>query len=444
MGGRALWILGGVAVGAAAFVLFTRLEGAAPSLEVAVETTPLPLGVERSLGVRIRDEGMGLERVRIWLERKGREYPLAEQSYPGSLLTGSTNAWQELEVVIRPEELGLEDGPAVLRVEARDYSWWGNLATTEIPVRIDTRPPRIVLATGLTYVRRGGAELAVYRLAEPVREHGVRIGERFFPGMPHPFDPERFVALYAIAHDVRPNFGAEVVAVDAAGNRARVPLAVSLIERSFEEDTVRLPVAFMERKVAELLPEHDGNLLAGYLEINRGQRKRDAARIREICARSTPEKLWDQPFLQLPNSKVSATFAEHRSYLYGGKRVDAQVHLGFDLASTARAAVPASNDGRVAFTGTLGIYGETVILDHGLGLFSLYGHLSEISVEEGQRVVRGAPIGRTGQTGLAGGDHLHFAMLVHGVFVDPLEWFDGRWIREHVEAKLGRAGGDRS
>ena len=133
-----------------------------------------------------------------------------------------------------------------------------------------------------------------------------------------------------------------------------------------------------------------------------------------------------------------------RSYLYGGKRVDSQVHLGFDLASTARAAVPASNDGRVAFTGTLGIYGETVILDHGLGLFSLYGHLSEISVEEGQRVVRGAPIGRTGQTGLAGGDHLHFAMLVHGVFVDPLEWFDGRWIREHVEAKLGRAGGDRS
>ena len=98
--------------------------------------------------------------------------------------------------------------------------------------------------------------------------------------------------------------------------------------------------------------------------------------------------------------------------------------------------MPAGNHGVVAFAGPLGIYGNTVVIDHGLGVFSLYGHLSELSVEAGGRVQKGESVGRTGQSGLAGGDHLHFSMLVHGEFVDPLEWFDAKWIREHLEPKF--------
>jgi murein DD-endopeptidase MepM/ murein hydrolase activator NlpD len=78
-----------------------------------------------------------------------------------------------------------------------------------------------------------------------------------------------------------------------------------------------------------------------------------------------------------------------------------------------------------------------VVLDHGCGLMSLYAHMSSIGVEEGQQVSRGDVLGRSGETGRAGGDHLHYSMLVHGVQVDPLEWWDGRWIRDHVAAKLG-------
>jgi murein DD-endopeptidase MepM/ murein hydrolase activator NlpD len=98
--------------------------------------------------------------------------------------------------------------------------------------------------------------------------------------------------------------------------------------------------------------------------------------------------------------------------------------------------VGASNAGRVVFADELGIYGNCVLIDHGLGVSSLYGHLSRIDVAPGDVVQRGQTIGLTGQTGLAGGDHLHFAILVGDTYVDPIEWWDPKWIRDHIDARL--------
>jgi murein DD-endopeptidase MepM/ murein hydrolase activator NlpD len=436
--GRLFWLVGLALAGALTGYLFTRFEGKPPQLEVLPGSPHV--GSEEMLEVRALDEGTGVEAIRVWIDRAGQTIPLAEEHYPGSLFRGADlDVERRIEIMLRPEELGLTDGAVVVRAEASDYAWRGNRSSAEATVWIDTVPPRVVVATGLTYVRRGGAEIAVYALGERTRDHGVQIGDRFFPGYPHPTDPDRFIALYAVEPDARPDPQAEVVAVDRAGNRTAVPLSISIIEQGFPRAKVRLTDAFMEAKLSELLPEYDGDVLEGYLQINRELRQRNAEQIANVCARSSSERLWSEPFLQLPNSQVNARFAERRTYLYSGKTVDEQTHLGFDLASTARAEVPSPNDGVVQFAEDLGIYGKTVIVDHGLGLFTLHGHLSEIAVERGQAVVRGEPLGRTGATGLAGGDHLHFAVLVSGVFVDPLEWFDPRWIREHVEAKLGAA-----
>ena len=102
--------------------------------------------------------------------------------------------------------------------------------------------------------------------------------------------------------------------------------------------------------------------------------------------------------------------------------------------------ITAGNGGRVLFAGELGIYGDCVILDHGGGLTSLYAHLSRIDVSEGQSVQKDEVLGLSGETGLAGGDHLHFAILVSGVYVDPKEWWDPKWVREHVEVRLPSSG----
>ena len=129
-------------------------------------------------------------------------------------------------------------------------------------------------------------------------------------------------------------------------------------------------------------------------------------------------------------------FAELRNYSFEEQPVSTARHYGFDLASTAQAPVTASAAGRVVFADDLGIYGLCVILDHGLGLSSLYAPLSRIDVEPGQDVAQGAVLGASGTTGLAAGDHLHFALLVGGTYVNPLEWWDPKWVRSHIDARL--------
>ena len=105
-----------------------------------------------------------------------------------------------------------------------------------------------------------------------------------------------------------------------------------------------------------------------------------------------------------------ARFGDRRTYMYQNKDVDQQIHLGEDLASLMNSPVPAANNGVVVLAEPLGIYGNTVIIDHGLGVFSSYSHMSQIDVKVGDKVEKGTVVGKTGTTGLAGGDHLHFAV----------------------------------
>jgi len=133
---------------------------------------------------------------------------------------------------------------------------------------------------------------------------------------------------------------------------------------------------------------------------------------------------------------VGSRFAERRTYKYNDEVIDTQVHLGYDLASVKQAPVNASNAGKVVFVGNLGIYGNAVIIDHGWGLQSIYSHMSQISVKEGDEVKRGTIIGNTGATGLAAGDHLHFGIALHGIEVQPIEWWDPHWIKDNITSKF--------
>jgi murein DD-endopeptidase MepM/ murein hydrolase activator NlpD len=154
-------------------------------------------------------------------------------------------------------------------------------------------------------------------------------------------------------------------------------------------------------------------------------------------ANQTEQKvLWTGPFLQLGNSKVEAKFADVRSYIYKGKKVDQQVHLGFDLSVTQHTPVVASNDGKVVYAGNLGIYGNCIVVDHGYSLQSIYAHLSQIDVKPGDMVKKGQSMGKSGSTGLAGGDHLHYGMQVDGVQINPVEWWDSHWIKDRILSKI--------
>jgi hypothetical protein len=364
---------------------------------------------------------------------------------PGNIGVGGARGQVErIEAVLNAEQLGLKEGEAVLLAKAEDWSWrrWldGNTGWLEVPVTVDLTKPRIAVETGQTYLERGGAGAVVYSVKEPTQRDGVVVGNTFFAGRGFPGDPKRRIALFAVPRDVAPNPRIAVIATDLAGNEASASWPVALEERVFDDVRIELSNTFLQVKVRELAEQvgvKEEDPLTAFRKINSEIRAENEKRIRELVAKSSDEPLFDGAFLQMRSSAVTSRFAERRSYFVDDVKVSEAIHFGYDLASTAGAPIEASNRGRVLYAGELGIYGNCVLLDHGLGLVSLYAHLSQIDVAEGDLVEKNGFLGRSGDTGLAGGDHLHFAILVGDAYVDPTEWWDAKWVEEKVMSRLG-------
>lgn len=427
-----------VVFGAGAY-LALRMEGERPAITFASEVAAV--GRSTPWGFVAEDRKSGLREVRAWVRQGERTAPLFSEEIPSR----GTNR-REVNLTLEPKALGLADGAATLIVAAQDHSlkgFKGNSVFVETPVTIDTEPPRLDVLSAQHYVNRGGVGVVAYRLGEEAAG-GVEVGEHFFPGYPEAAGGAGArVAYFAIPHDASgaPTFSLR--ARDAAGNEARRAVPVSVIARVFPADTIDVSDRFLAAKIPEFRATDPGlpaDPVAAFLVVNRDWRSRDHARIREVCAASGPDRLWEGAFLQMPNTKNMAGWAVARTYKHGGQVIDRQTHLGLDLASTAGAPVPAANAGTVSFAADLGIYGLAVILDHGQGLASLYGHLSRLAVKQGEQVARGAVVGYSGQTGMAGGDHLHFSVLAGGMFVNPAEWLDAHWIADNVTNKLALLG----
>ena len=394
--------------------------------------------------------GRGLVRLRLELEQAGRVHVLAERRYrplPPWALAGERTETDEIRLEVGAATTpGLKEGEAVLRAVAdRAGTWLLRPAPVTVEVRLPVRlrPPALSLLSSQHYVAQGGAGVVVYRVGPTSVRDGVQAGEWFFPGaaLPGGGPSDRF-ALFGVPWTLSSGARVRLVASDEVDNRSELAFVDRFFPHPPARDRIALEDTFLERVVPEILrqtPElaDRGSLLANYLEVNRDLRRRNAEELAALAPRSVPRFLWREAFLPLRGAKVMSSFADRRSYLYQGREVDEQTHLGFDLASVARTPVPAANRGVVVLARYFGIYGNAVVLDHGYGLMSLYAHLSEISVAEGQEVERAAILGTTGKTGLAGGDHLHFTTLVGGLPVNPKEWWDPKWVRDRVTSKLG-------
>jgi murein DD-endopeptidase MepM/ murein hydrolase activator NlpD len=405
----------------------------------ATAEAPRFLGHNTSFTVSLEAARGTLRRGEVRVVQGGKPVTVAAADEPR---TGTL----QLPVRIESAALGLKEGGATLEVWGSDDFWrpWRPKETALLsqPVTIDLTPPRVEILSSTRYVSPGGAVMIAFRAGEAAHID-VSVGPRVFPSFPYgPADKGARVALIALPYDFAAGTPLAVTARDEAGNVATRTVPAELKPRPFPRDTITITDAFLEAKVPELLPQRAPNqaLLDGFLTINRDQRRQAEEEKLKIGAKTADRPLWEGAFVQPRNTKVFSNFAETRTYVYQGKPIDTQVHVGFDLASTKQSAVPAANAGQVAFAGPLTIYGNTVILDHGLGLQTLYAHLSSIAVKAGDAVAKGQELGRSGTTGLAVGDHLHFEVLVSGVSVTPIEWWDGRWIRDRVNKPLKDAG----
>ena len=444
-GKRWLWLTILIAGGAAALVTFRV--GSQPSIQI--EPQMPGIGRRTPIAVEMTEPSRGLARVQVEFVQGDRAEVLVEHVYetrPAWKFWGPAKKHESILIEVGSETIeGLATGEATIRASAWPASTWlrhpdAQIQELVLPVRLT--PPAIGLRSRQHYVAQGGAGVVVYSVGPSAIEDGVRVGDWWFPGsaLPDSADGGRF-ALFAVPFDLEDPNQLVVEATDDVGNTGTVSFVDQYFPKPFRQDTIEVSDSFMERVVPPIMGntpgvEDQGNLLDNYLWVNRELRKRNAAQLKELADASRQEFLWETPFVPMSNAQVMSSFADRRTYLYQGREVDQQDHLGFDLASVRHADIQASNSGQVVLARYFGIYGNAVAIDHGYGLMSLYGHLSSIAVEEGQSVERGQVLGRSGETGLAGGDHLHFTLLVGGQPVNPVEWWDSAWIRDRFAAKL--------
>lgn len=437
------WLLVGIVVCAAVVALVIHYEGEKPLIEIDLPMRSI--GVSGKLTGTVSDRKSGLKSIWIALSQNGKDHVLLEKSFPSKPFSKGERVYATpVDVSIEPQRLGLADGPVDLRIRVSDGSfrnWFsGNVSYIEKQLSIDTKPPEIEVLTRNHNVVNGGAGLAIYRVSETGGPTGVHVGDDFYPGYSGYYkDPNIIIAFFALRHDQNQGTSMYIEAQDGAGNSARAGFMYYIGRKKYRSDRLNISGGFLNSKmpgfVVEGLPD-TGDNLSKFLTINGDIRRANGKRILSVGANAEKQLMWSGAFLRLPGSATRANYADHRSYYHNGKLIDKQYHMGIDLASVKQAPVPAANSGKIALVDQIGIYGKTVVIDHGFGLFSTYSHLSRINVKEGDRVSKGDTIGNTGITGLAGGDHLHYGMIVNHVFVDPLQWWDPSWIEHNITSKL--------
>jgi murein DD-endopeptidase MepM/ murein hydrolase activator NlpD len=412
------------------------------------------VGVSTPVQVEVDAPGGRVSSLSVVFEQNGVSTPLSSH---GLLPQEGADTRHVTGQVSRESVPGLRSGAARIVVTASRPVLFGlrqvqSHATRDVQVRLES--PRVSVLSTHHYVNLGGAEMVVYRVAPDDVESGVIVGDLEYLGFPASgatvegvkiADPAVRVAFFALMYDQDVNAPIQAFARDEAGNSARADFEHRSFPKPFKKSRIELNDRFLDRVVPAILagsPElkPQGSTIDKFVVINGDLRHRNAETIASFARKTAPEMFWrGVVFHPFGNTKVESAFADQRTYLYGGREVDHQVHLGFDLASFANASIVAANRGRVLFAGDLGIYGNAVIIDHGMGVQSLYAHLSSIAVQPGAMVEKDQPIGRSGMTGLAAGDHLHFTMLVNGHMVNPVEWWDPHWVEDRILRKLRAA-----
>ncbi|MBC7927834.1 MAG: M23 family metallopeptidase [Bryobacteraceae bacterium] len=428
-------VLAGVAVVLLVLVAAGYLTSVAPAVQFQPAITAI--GDATPVNLRVTSPH-GVREVNIAVEQSGKRYNLFQKSNPSrrwSFFRASDEPVVISAQIGKKQAPELKEGTARLIATAVGNDFAGKTASTSTDVQIILQPPAVSADGFQHYVNQGGMELVTFITSGSWNEAGVRVGKYTFRSFPLPGkgENERF-AMFAFPWDVSPETIPVVYARNTAGAEATARFWFKLFPKKFRSRELPLEDRFLTKVVAELDPNGSGSLSDRFLKINGEMRRQNNQQLADLRLKSEPKVLWQGPFFRL--GKVESFFADQRTYLYNAKKIDQQMHLGFDLSDVQGAPVRAANSGRVLHSGPLGIYGNCIVLDHGYGLQSIYGHLRQIDVKPGEMIAKEQVMGKSGDTGLAGGDHLHFSMQIDGVQINPIEWWDAHWIQDRILSKL--------
>lgn len=427
--------------GAGGYAFITYFEGEKPL--ISGDALPAYLGTKTSLSITVSDNKSGLRAISVLISQGGTEKEILNKVFPRASADGRGGHLKETIVLeIETKKLKLKEGEATLKVIATDYSMRGmlkgNSSEFSHSMIVDTKAPKVSIIHSERYIIPGGAGIVIYK-AEDTVSHGVMFNGHHHPGFPLTDGSDgKYISYIALPYSTEEITESVIVARDAAGNTTKKPFSTILKRPRQKRDKIHVSDGFLAKKIPEFeesYPEMEGDLLQKYLYANRKVRTENNEQIASLCLNPGPKQLWSGKFIRMAGSS-KAGFADHRTYYYKGEAIDKQVHLGMDIASTKHVAIKAAATGKVIFGEYLGIYGNMVMLDHGQGVFSLYSHLSQINYTVGELLNKGDILGKSGTSGMAGGDHLHFSMLINGIFVTPKEWWDQNWIDVTIDGPL--------
>jgi murein DD-endopeptidase MepM/ murein hydrolase activator NlpD len=429
-----------IALVCVAFLVIATLFITSGHSSLTLTHTVKSIGAGTPVSVQITNPH-GVRRVNAYLEQNGAQYAVFEQTAP------ATRLWWKKDEAPRTltfeagknKAPNLKEGKARLVVEAISNDLRGSTDSVATDVDVVLQAPRVIPDDAQHYINQGGMELVTFTTSGSWSEAGVKVGPYTFRSFPLPGKSadQRF-AMFGYPWDLPPDVTPLVYARNAAGTEATAHFWFKLFPKKFRVRDFPIDDQLMEKLVnsvdptGQLAPGPD--LLSRFLKINGEMRRKNNQQLADLRYKTEEKILWNGPFIHW--GKEEADFADVRNYIYHGKKVDQQVHLGFDLSDVQNGPVQAANDGRVVHAGDLGIYGNCVVVDHGYALQSIYGHMRQIDVKVGDMVKKGQKMGIAGQTGLAGGVHVHFSMQVDGVQTNPREWWDEHWIRDRILSKL--------
>jgi hypothetical protein len=403
-----------------------------PEVKIVGLSTPVTVQMTNPHGVR---------KVSAYIEQSGTRMPLLEQTSPASHRIFLQRHQPPKTVTFdagKNKAANLKEGDARIVVEAVSDDFRGTTDSASASVKVVLAPPRVTADDAQHYINQGGMELAVMTPGGSWSEAGVKVGKYSFRSFPLPGHPDQRFAMFGYPWDLDANVTPMVFARNVAGTEADAQFWFKLFPKKFRVRDFPIDDKLIAKLVNQIDPggtlAPGPDMLSRFLKINGEMRRQNNQQLADLRLKTEEKILWDGPFLHW--GKEESMFADVRNYMYNGKKVDQQVHLGFDLSDTMNAPVHVANDGRVVWAADLGIYGNCVVVDHGYALQSIYGHLNRIDVKVGDMVKKNQSLGVAGATGMAGGVHVHFSMQIDGVQVNPVEWWDEHWIHDRVMSKL--------
>lgn len=410
------------------------------SAAIQVEPALKTIGVDTPVKIRV-DSPHGLRDITVTVAQNGKRHQVFYQTNPTrrNPFFREAEAAKEFTVPVGKQKAPeLQAGKATVTIEAQVNDFAARTARWSAPVDVVLEPPTVSADGFQHYINQGGSELVTFTVSGDWTEAGVRVGKYTFrsfpmPGETNPNSSQRF-SLFAFPWDVPADTIPEVYAKNSAGDGGTAKFWTKVFPKKFRSRELTIEDGFLQKVAAELDPNGSGELKDRFLKINRQMRQDNNQYLTDLRLKTEPKQLWAGPFFRI--GKVESFFADQRTYIYKGQKIDQQMHLGFDLSDVQASPVKAANSGKVVHAGPLGIYGNCVVIDHGYGLQTIYGHLRQIDVKVGDSVAKEQVFGRSGATGLAGGDHIHYSIQVDGVQVNPIEWWDSHWIQDRILSKL--------